>query len=246
LLSCGGCKPLSYMHVAIKKFNRASVTKANIVSFNIKGPQRFEAAKGLLASEYEITIDRMAYFTFINVKLKNKKNAIVVKTKIGIEIWSDVESIKYLWLYMLEQPRKYMPCGWDVLNIYRMECNDINFLLYPLDINHKTTLSGINCEWMIGNKKENYVGRKAIESSKVSNKLSLIKIKTLLPLETGSSHNMEKIYSKEGNYCGYITSSSFSPRKNCNLAFAHIYNKYKGLKYFYTSGHDTCYVHYKC
>lgn len=231
LLSCGGCKLISHMHEAIRTFPNAIVKKSSLISFNIKGPKRFLAAELLLSTDpnTNISIRNTPTSSFKKVKFRNEKEGFIVKTKIGIEIWSDLSSILELWDFMLNQRNIFTPCGWDVLNIYRMECKEIKFMLYPLDINARTSLHSIGCSWMISDKKYDYIGRSILEKKLIKPSSKLYKLKCISQTQVDSKieYNTKiNIYSDKNDFVGYITSGAFSPKYKTDIVYAYIFDKH--------------------
>jgi len=231
LVSCGGCKPLTYLAEAMDLFPDAEVSLSDMVSFNIKGPKRLEAMLLLIDEAYRPGVQSLCEFKLRQVLLLNQKKVWVLRTKIGMEMWGPADAIEEAWTYMLQQPETYTPCGWDALHSYRMECNDIQFLLYPLELNHNTSLWEIGCGWMVGEKLTDFIGKKELLKSKNDIRFIIKKIRMtnadISTLEAGT-----RIYTIEGELAGYITSSAFSIKHNRLLAFVHIRIEYKNVVCF--------------
>lgn len=221
IVSCGGCKPLSYLDEAIKKFPDVQVCLSDTVSLNIKGPKRMEAMLQLVHATDRENIRHLRDFDLCCVRCVNKEDVWVLKTKIGMEMWGKPETIKMVWSHILQRPETYTPCGWDILHAYRMECQEIQFLLYPLELNHNTSLWEIGHGWMVDEKNINYIGKKSSLKNKTTVRFIIKKIRlmddTISSLPAGT-----KIFTHNKKFAGYITSSAFSVQHNKLLAFAHI------------------------
>lgn len=232
LLSCGGCKPvsnpLSHLNQAIDKFPHVSLTFPSIVSFNIKGPKREEAISQLIQASERDVLKKLAVFQFGSFTFLNGQKVWILRTKIGMEMWAKSDVIKEAWAQMLNQPAVFTPCGWDILHAYRMDCQDIPFYLFPLDIHSGTNLWEIGCGWMVKNKTCDYIGKKTLTRSRPLRRFTLKKIVAALP-----SHDTAKagtrLLSEKGDFAGYVTSSAFSLKNQRPYAFAHLFNSdYKG------------------
>jgi aminomethyltransferase len=136
-------------------------------------------------------------------------------------MWGRHEVISQAWEHMLEHPETYVPCGWDLLNTYRLDCQDIMFTLYPIDIHSDTSLWEIGCDWMIHNKASDYIGKEALLSRKLQKRFELKKIAA--EFRGGSAANIGSVLHKEnGEFAGYVTSSAYSIKTGRALAFAHL------------------------
>lgn len=225
LLSCGGSKlprhTLSYLPHAMKQFPNATVSSPDIVSFNIKGPERTKAMSYLLDNADKSKVTSLNEFQFCQARALNGDDIWIVKTKIGMELWGRLTTVQIAWQYMLDHREIYTPCGWDVLNTFRMECDEIALSVYPFDIHDATSLWEIGCGWMISEKESHYIGQDVLIHGKNKKIVQLKKIQAL-----SSDNRVAKVGSilqnENGEFVGYITSSAFSIKEERALAFAHL------------------------
>ena len=225
LVSCGGCKPssnpLSFLHQAIRQCPNVIVNLPDIISFNIKGPKRVEAMMNLVCATDKNKILFLSEFQLCQANLLNGAPVWVVKTKIGMEMWGELSAISLAWISMLNQPDIYTPCGWDALHTFRMDCNEILFSLYPIDIHDGTSLWEIGCGWMVKEKDHDYIGKEALENGKNKKTFELKKLYAVSNLSRLAKIGA-RLYKKNGDIAGYITSSAFSIKAGRALAFAHL------------------------
>ena len=164
LVSCGGGSAPSYLHEALELFPDATVRASDIVSFNIKGPERIKVMESLIDEAYRPAILKLKPFTSTRCKTLGGAEVHVVRTIIGMEMWGLPDAITPVWETILDKPESVLPCGWDLLDSYRMECKDIEFLLHPLDMNYETSLHDIGLGWMATSyDKAHYVGKDALQ-----------------------------------------------------------------------------------
>lgn len=225
LLSCGGSKApektLSFLPQVLKKFSNVTISSPDIISFNIKGPKRIEAMKHLIIDSDQFKISSLLEFQFCQATLLNGDDVWIVKTKIGIEMWGKVQTIGWAWQYILSHPEIYTPCGWNILHTFRMENEELFLSVYPFDIHDATLLWEIGCGWMINEKESDYIGRQALVHGKNKKIFELKKIKALAST-TKTAKVGAVLHKDNGDFAGYITSSAFSIKSQCAVAFAHL------------------------
>ena len=121
LLSCGSCKMPTYMKDAVSNFPDVDITFSPLISFNIKGKNRIDAAQEIINNKVQntISINSINELEYEKVFFKDNSNGFVVRTKIGIEFLSDLKNTIDMWEFMLNNRDIYTPAGWDALNIYR-------------------------------------------------------------------------------------------------------------------------------
>ena len=222
LMSCGGGKAPSFVHEALSLFPNVAVRDVDTVSFNIKGPLRREAMGRLIADEDKNQVFGLDEFTFCTVKTVHGDDVHVARTIIGMEMWGDSSSISRVWSVLLNETDIIIPCGWDLLETYRMECRDICFALHPLDMNYGTTLGDLGMAWMFDRQKDSeFIGKRALKQNLGADTYKLVKI--YADSELNSSPDIgQRIYCKKGEECGYVTSYGYSYKYNRYVAFAHI------------------------
>ena len=103
-----------------------------------------------------------------------------------------------------------------------MECQEINFTLYPLDVNNNINLLEAGFTWMCNNNKSDYIGCKYLQAqAKVEKKL--------IKIQANSKRSAFKVgdilHDANGIEVGIITSGAFSPQYGCFIAFAHVDSK---------------------
>ncbi len=222
LLSCGGGKAPSFVHEGLALFPNVSVRDVDTVSFNIKGPMRQEAMCRLIDDKDKAQVLGLKKFSFCTVKTVNGDEVHVARTIIGMEMWGESSAISRVWEVILKESDIIMPCGWNLLETYRMECKEICFALHPLDMNYSTTVRDVGLGWMIDSDKEaDYIGKRYLAQSKSKQDYELVKIYAT-PGASESPTIGERLIDNEGVECGYITSGGYSYQHNRYIAFAHL------------------------
>jgi len=203
-------------------FPNASVTEDDVVSFNIKGPKRFETMRRLISEKDQAKMDKLEQFNFCELTTVSGDKVYVARTIIGMEMWGSSDALTSSWRNLLTHSDIVIPCAWDLLETFRMECEDICFALHPLDMNYSTTLWDVGLGWMIPKEKtENYIGKEALENSKGEVQYKLIKLYSS-PDRKEAPQIGERIIDKSGINSGYVTSSGYSYLHNQYIAFVHI------------------------
>jgi aminomethyltransferase len=221
LLSSGACRPLphalSCLDEALKRFPNVTVTTPPIVSFNIKGPDRLSAMSRLIDERDRKQIPKLMEFHFCTARFLNGHSVWVVKTRIGMELWGELDVIAEAWSEMLKHPSFFTPCGWDILHGYRMDCEDIRFYLYPLDFGAETDLRELGCDWMMREKDREYIGRSTLMSPAAPRRV----IRKIHAPSSSAAERGAPLFTTTGDYAGYVSSSALSLRSNDAIAFAH-------------------------
>lgn len=222
LVSCGGGKPPSLLPEALKTYPGATVENSDIVSFNIKGPKQITAMQALVCSGDRGKLSALRPFQSCRVQTLDGDLVWILKTVVGVEMWGHAPVIRQVWQCILKHSDLITPCGWDVLNVYRMECSLMVFAVYPLDVHSGTTLWESGYGWMIEKGEEEFFwGQGALQQSKGKERLWLGGLMAHrsdqdIPL-VGTD-----IYTPEGEFSGYVTSAAFSIKHERPLAFAHL------------------------
>ena len=220
LLSSGGCKPLTYLSIALETYCDVNVSYNDTISFNIKGPQRFNAIKELIINDDQHRLDALKDMSLCHARLKSGEKVLIVRTNIGMEMWGSSDAIALAWDAMLISPETYTVCGWDMLNSFRMDCDEFQFSLYPLELNHDTTLWEVGLGWMTYEKKTIYVGKRALESKKNQMRFRINRL--LFDIDSKLAPFGSEIFTEDGCFVGIITSSAYSFKHGYISAFAHI------------------------
>ncbi|MFI9010016.1 glycine cleavage T C-terminal barrel domain-containing protein [Actinosynnema sp. NPDC053489] len=221
VFSCGGGKPPGWLESVAAQFPDVRVGPAELFSFNIKGPRRLAAVQSLVAEADRERIAALGPFRSCLVRPLVGDTARVVRTIIGYEVWARHDVLAAVWRQLITERPDVVPSAWELLNTYRLECRDIVFALYPVDMHSGTTL------WEVGQGRvvrrgddHDYVGRKALLDTRDTPRLwlaGLVGGGGAPPPAAGA-----EVFDREGNFLGHVTSSAFSPRHGRALAFAHL------------------------
>jgi len=222
LVSCGGGKTPSFLPDALKSHPKARVEISDFVSFNLKGPERIAAMQTLVQKEYRPQVASLRPFQACHIQSLDGDSIWVLRTLVGIEMWSRVPVIRKVWDGILKKPEHITPCGWNLLNVYRMECSLMVFAVYPLDVHCGTTLWETGYGWMIEKgEEESFIGQDALHQLKGKERLWLAGLRADSPTQDVLPVGME-IFNREGGVAGYVTSAAYSIKHQRALAFAHL------------------------
>jgi aminomethyltransferase len=227
LVSCGGGKTLSSLPDALKSHPHASVEHSDFVSFNLKGPERIVAMQALVGYEDRPRLASLQPFEACHIQTPDGDSIWVLRTVVGIEMWGSAPVIRMVWDEILNMPALITPCGWNLLNVYRMECSSMVFAVYPLDVHSGTTLWETGYDWMI-EKGENefFIGQEALKQSKSKKRLWLGGL-----MADNSTQDIPlvgtEVYTRKGEFSGYVTSAAFSIKHERALAFAHLKTEHR-------------------
>jgi len=222
LVSCGGGKTLSYLPDALKSHPRACVEHSDFVSFNLKGPKRIAAMQALVHKKHRSRVASLRPFQACHVQTLDGDTIWVLRTLVGVEMWGHAPVIRKVWDDILSKPALITPCGWNLLNVYRMECSLMVFAVYPLDVHSGTTLWEAGYGWMIEKGEEDFfIGQAALSQSRGKERLWLAGLSAHDPAQDVLPVGTE-IYNRKGDIAGYVTSAAFSIKHERALAFAHL------------------------
>lgn len=223
LLSCGGpTKAPSWLPEALAVHPRATVEEAGVASFNIKGPQRLQAMSRLIHPDDAQRIFDLRPFTACQVRTPQGAPVWILRTTIGVEMWGEAAALRESWVRILQMPDLVTPCGWDLLSVFRLECTDMIFGVYPIELHCGTTLWEAGYSWMAASAKpREFIGRTGLHRSRFSRRLWLAGLSA-----NGGSTSVpslgEEVFTSDGEFAGYVTTSAFSPKHQGPLAFAHL------------------------
>ena len=228
IMSCGsGRIPSGLLKLPNAQIPPVSVEEVDLSILIIFGPQKLEVLNSLIIEEHRDDIIKLKEFDSCLVNLVIAGSVRIVRTLIGYEIWADSSTIELLWKYALTE-KLIVPCGWDALNIFRLECNKFVFKLYPMDMSAGTTLWEIDGGWLIKKSDErDFIGKKSLLDLENKKRFWFGGLKSIQ--EGEHIKNIipsigDPIFYKNQKFTGYVTSSCFSPRENRALIFAHLMN----------------------
>jgi aminomethyltransferase len=228
LLSIGGStREPKWLREAVRAYPDVSVSEADVISFNIKGPGRCAAMRQLVRADDRPALDRLRPFDACPARTPTGRPVWILRTLIGMEMWAAIGAMRETYTTMLGRPDIFTPCGWDMVNTFRVECDAMVFGLCPLDLHEGTTL------WEIGQahaispcKERDYVGKSALQRSRLTGRL------WLCGLEARDPHCPipavgDRVVDADSAFAGYITTAAFSPKHGRPLAFAHLNPRYR-------------------
>jgi glycine cleavage system aminomethyltransferase T len=240
-MSCGGGKSPGWLAAVSERFDDVTITDSDVFSFNIKGPLRLAAVQSLMSQGDAGKIAGLRNFTFCRTSPLTGGTARVLKTVIGYEVWAEQDVLSETWRQLVTDRPAIVPCAWDLLTTYRMECTDILFSLYPVDVHSGTTLWDVGCGWMVrGDDEHEFVGRKSLLESRHNDRLWFAGLRaedTVAPPVTG-----REVVDEGGEFIGYVTSAAVSPVHGRTVGFAHLLPRVVPGQRVTVDGHDwtTC------
>ena len=224
LVSVGGdATDPTWLSTALSLFGRATVSCAELTSFNLKGPLRRRAMRELVHPDDRSALATLAPFHVRPMRTRDGDPVWILRTLIGMEMWGVPERIARVWQRLLEEPLGVVPCGWDALDTFRIECREMVFGLCPLDLHGGTTLAEVGQGQMVDPEKRiDYVGRAALQrDARTPPAQWLAGIETTedpeIPLQVGDA-----LVARDGEPAGFLTSVAFSPKRGRWLGFAHL------------------------
>jgi aminomethyltransferase len=228
LLSIGGStKEPKWLREAVCAYPNVSVSEADIISFNIKGPGRFAAMRELVRVDDRPALDRLRPFDACPARTPAGRAVWILRTLIGMEMWASTEAMRETYTKMLGCPDVFTPCGWDMVNTFRVECDAMVFGLCPLDLHEGTTLWEVGQAHAVDPRKErDYIGKSALQRSRLSGRLWLCGLEASGP-QCRIPAVGDRVIDLDGAFAGYITTAAFSPKQRRPLAFAHLHPRYK-------------------
>ena len=128
---------------------------------------------------------------------------------------------------ILQQPELITPCGWNLLNVYRMECSLMVFAVYPLDVHSGTTLWETGYGWMIEKgEDEVFLGQESLIKSRGKERLWLAGLRAQNCAQETPPVGTD-VFTSAGEFSGYVTSAAFSIKHQRALAFAHLKKEHR-------------------
>jgi aminomethyltransferase len=223
LMSIGGAtREPSWLSAAVAAHPKVEVRETDVTNLNLKGPGRFAVIQRLVAPEDATRVAALRPFEGTAVRTAAGLPAHVLRTVIGMELWARPEAMREVWRDILARPESVTPCGWDMVNTYRLECKAFVFALCPLDLHSGTTLWEVGAE-RAGTpaKDRDFLGRAALAAARNRRRLWLAGL-------VGAASGTDvppvgtDVWRDDGAFAGYVTSAVHSPRHRRTLAFAHL------------------------
>jgi glycine cleavage system aminomethyltransferase T len=227
LVSCGGGKTPSWLPEALDAYPRATAEPSSIVSFNIKGPKKIEAMHALVCPGDRGQVSTLQPFQACRAQTPEGDQVWILKTVVGVEMWGHAPAIRRTWHRILNHPGLITPCGWDLLNVYRMECTSMVFAVYPIDVHSGITLWEAGYGWMMEKGGGDYfVGQSALTQSRGKERFWLGGLMADSTSADAPPVGTE-VFTLKGEFAGYVTSAAFSIKHERALAFAHLKREHR-------------------
>lgn len=194
-------KDVAWFHKHAQGFN-VSITDESVSwgMIALQGPQAIAQAQALAA------VEDMPRFTIREVEISGAKG-YVTRTgytgEDGVEIMLPAQAIVKVWDALLQAGVK--PCGLGARDVLRLEAG---YLLNGVDADGSQTPYEAGCGWVVKLTKENFIGKKALETQKAA---GLQKRLTGFVLTgAGVPRGGCKVF-KDGQEIGFLTSGTYSP-----------------------------------
>lgn len=175
-------------------------------------------AQSLLEKLSDVPLDDLKYYHFKKGKI-HSVDSIISRTgytgEDGFEIYFDAGQAVAVFKKILEAGEAFgiLPIGLGARDTLRLE---MGYPLYGQEITAETNPLEAGLGWVVKlNKKENFIGRQAIQNKKDAGiKRRLVGIRLL---ERGVPRPHYKVL-YQGELAGEVTSGTFSPSLNCGVA----------------------------
>ena len=177
---------------------------------DVQGPN----AKNILEKYFDINLDELKFFSFVQTELFNKY-CLLSRTgytgELGFELYVKSDIAVKLWDALINDGVK--PAGLGARDALRLE---MGYSLYGNDLTENITPLEANLGMFV-NLKRDYVGRDALLKQKEEG-LSRI----LLPFKTTSRRSARKDFKvfQNDKEVGFVTSAAFSPILNVGIGLA--------------------------
>jgi aminomethyltransferase len=182
----------------------------DFTKLDIQGPN----SKKILQKYFNINLENLGFFSFINTKIF-EKNCLLSRTgytgEMGFELYVDSETSILLWDKLLKDGVK--PAGLGARDVLRLE---MGYSLYGNDLNENITPLEANLGMFIDLKRD-YIGKNALVKQK-ENGLDRI----LIPFKTTSRKSARKDFEvyQDDIKIGFVTSAAYSPVLNLGIGLA--------------------------
>ncbi len=183
----------------------------------IQGPRAFEIVSALSGGE---KISDLKYFHFRDVELVGIRT-IAARTgytgEDGFELFVEWNRTPDLWHALLESgsPLGLVPCGLGARDSLRLEA------CYPLhghELSDDTSALESGLGWIVKLTKGDFIGRAVLEEEKRRGSKS--GLAGFVVIEPGIARQGDKVYSKQGQQIGVVTSGTRTPTVKSALGLA--------------------------
>lgn len=195
----------------------------DIVQIAFQGPK----AEEILQKYVNFDFSKIKFFHFIDPVQINGIDCIVSRTgytgEDGFEIYVSAKQGKRVWDYLYEKSRNdnVLPCGLGCRDTLRFEAK---LPLYGHEISQDITPIEAGLKYFVKLEKESFIGKNAL-INQVQNGVKR-SLKGLEMIDKGVARNGYKVY-KDSKEIGFITTGSYSPMLDKNVALALIDNSLK-------------------
>jgi aminomethyltransferase len=183
-------------------------------------------AQALLQKLSDVSLDGLEYYRFIEGKI-HSVDSIISRTgytgEDGFEIYFDAEQAVTVFKKIIEEgkPFELEPIGLGARDTLRLE---MGYSLYGQEISENINPLEAGLSWVVKlNKKENFIGKEAIQNFKdagVKRRLAGVKL-----MERGVPRSHYPVLCN-GDSVGEVTSGTFSPSLNCGVALCSVSSEY--------------------
>lgn len=205
-------KDWEWIHEQSKNFN-VTVTNdsENYSLIALQGPN----AENLMLKQKLLTsTENFPYYSAKEMTYQSKQ-LIIARTgytgEDGFEIFGGHDVIKNLWKEFIDLGA--IPCGLGARDVLRLE---VCYPLYGHELNDEVTPLDSGLKWTVKFSKENFIGKKALETYKPQFQLIKLQLEKAIPRQD------YLIEDDLGNVIGKVTSGTMSVAKNQGIALAHI------------------------
>ncbi|QKF83531.1 glycine cleavage system aminomethyltransferase GcvT [Halarcobacter ebronensis] len=173
----------------------------DIAKLDIQGPN----SKKTLQKYFDINLDDLAFFSFVNTKIFDEECTLSrtgYTGELGFELYVSDKTALKVWDALLENGVK--PAGLGARDALRLE---MGYSLYGNDLTESITPLEANLGFFL-NLSRDFVGAKALKQQKEEGLKRL-----LIPFKTTSRRSARKDFEayQDGKKIGFVTSAAFSP-----------------------------------
>lgn len=162
-ISCESCGTPTHLPKTLQKFKGTVAVPLNYVTFNLKGLRRLESLCTLFDFGEHAKLKSLTTSKFVECWNRYGGSIIIVASSVSYQLWCRTTD-QYLEFVkdICKDCINFTPCGWDILNSFRLRENGDFFPLYPLDIGSHTSITEAKLDNMIDrNKQTKWIGYRA-------------------------------------------------------------------------------------